>query len=265
MSAEAPHPSLPSAADVAFAQRLADAAGAAIRPHFRRLAGLDLKDDDSPVTVADRAAETAMRGLISEERPDDGVLGEEFDPVAAAGDRLWVLDPIDGTRAFVAGKPTFTTLVALVIAGRPVLGIIDQPFIGERWVGQDGGTTLNGEPITTRRGRGLAAAVISATAPEQFETAADRAAFGRVQRAAASLSWGGDGYAYGLVAAGALDVVVETGLKTFDYCAVAPVVAGAGGIVTDWTGQPLDLDSDGRIVAAGDAALHAQVLNELAG
>ncbi len=250
--------------DVALAHRLADAAGAAILPHFRRLDAVDIKDDATPVTVADRAAEEAMRGLIAAERGDDGVLGEEFDDVVARNGRLWVLDPVDGTKAFTAGKPTFTTLIALFEHGVATLGLIDQPYNRERWVGHDGAAWFNGRPLATRRGTPLARAVVSSTAPELFEAEADRAAFARVERAVAYLSWGGDAYAYGLLAMGGVDLIVEMQLKPFDLGPLAPIVEGAGGRITDWRGRPLGLQSDGRICAAGDADLHAAALARLA-
>jgi histidinol phosphatase-like enzyme (inositol monophosphatase family) len=253
------------ARDVALAHRLADAAGAAILPHFRRLDGVDVKADATPVTAADRDAERAMRALLAAERPDDGIVGEEFDDVAGAGGRAWVLDPIDGTKAFTAGKPTFVTLIALFETGVPVLGVIDQPYLRERWVGHDGAAWLNGRPLATRRGGDLARAVLSSTAPELFESAADRAAFARVERRVAYVSWGGDAYAYGLVAAGCVDLVVEMQLKTVDLGPLAPIVEGAGGRITDWRGRPLGLAGDGRICAAGDPDLHAAALAELAG
>jgi histidinol phosphatase-like enzyme (inositol monophosphatase family) len=251
--------------DVALAHRLADAAGAAILPHFRRLDGIDVKDDATPVTVADRAAEQAMRELLAAERPDDGILGEEFDDIAGTGERLWVLDPIDGTKAFTAGKPTFVTLIALFERGVPVLGVIDQPYNRERWAGHDGAAWFNGRPLATRRGTPLARAVVSSTAPELFETEADRSAFARLEREVAYPSWGGDAYAYGLLALGCVDLVVEMQLKPFDLGPLAPIVEGAGGRITDWRGTPLSLECDGRICAAGDAALHEAALARLAG
>lgn len=251
--------------DVALAHRLADAAGAAILPHFRRLDGVEVKPDATPVTAADHAAEAAIRRLLATERPDDGVLGEEFDDVVADNGRLWVLDPIDGTKAFTAGKPTFTTLIALFEDGAPVLGVIDQPYNRERWVGHDGGAWFNGRPLATRRGTPLARAVVSSTAPELFEAEADRAAFARVEREVAYLSWGGDAYAYGLLAMGCVDLIVEMQLKPFDLGPLAPIVEGAGGRITDWRGRPIGLASDGRICAGGDADLHAATLARLAG
>ena len=252
-------------ADVAFAHRLADASAAAVLPHFRRLDAIEIKADATPVTRADRAAEEAMRALLARERPADGVLGEEFAPIEGEGGRLWVLDPIDGTKAFTAGKPTFTTLIALFEHGRPVLGVIEQPYNRERWVGHDGAAWFNGRPLATRRGTTLSRAVTSSTAPELFESAADRAAFARVEAAVGYLSWGGDAYAYGLLAMGCVDLIVEMQLKPFDLGPLAPIVEGAGGRITDWGGRPLDLESDGRILAAGDAALHEAALARLAG
>jgi histidinol phosphatase-like enzyme (inositol monophosphatase family) len=251
--------------DVALAHRLADAAGAAILPHFRRLEAIDLKGDATPVTVADRGAEGAVRDLLAAERPADGILGEEFDDVAGTSGRLWVLDPIDGTKAFTAGKPTFATLIALFAAGQPILGVIDQPYNRERWVGHDGAAWFNGRPLATRGGTPLPRAVLSSTAPELFESAADRAAFARLEGEVGYLSWGGDAYAYGLLALGCIDLIVEMQLKPFDLGPLAPIVEGAGGRITDWNGQPLGLDSDGRICAAGDAELHAATLACLAG
>ncbi len=251
--------------DVRLAHCLADAAGAAILPHFRRLDRLDVKADASPVTVADRAAETALRDLIARERPEDGILGEEFAPVAGRSDRVWVFDPIDGTKAFAAGKPTFTTLIALAVDGRPVLGVIDQPYLRERWLGVDGTANFNGRPLRAQRARPLHAAILSSTAPEQFAADAERGAFDRLSERVAYVTWGGDAYAYGLLALGTVDLVVEAGLKAYDLAALAPILEGAGAIVSDWRGEPLHLDSDGRVVAAADPGLHADVLALLAG
>ncbi|TVQ34326.1 MAG: histidinol-phosphatase [Geminicoccaceae bacterium] len=252
-------------ADRALAERLADAAGRAVLPYFRRLDHLDLKADSSPVTAADRAAEQAMRQILAAERPGDGILGEEFEPVAGTGERLWVLDPIDGTKAFVTGKPMFTTLIALVERRIPVLGVIDQPWTRERWFGDGTRATLNGQPIQTRGCTALEAAVLSSTAPGMFQSEAERAALARLQGATAAMSWGGDAYAYGLLAAGCIDLVLETNLQPFDLAALVPVVTGAGGVITDWQGRPLTLDSAGDVLAAGDAALHRQALRTLGG
>ena len=247
-------------ADIALAQRLADAAGAVIRPYFRNLRSVDQKSDASPVTVADRAAEAAMRAILTAERPGDGIIGEEYGEDRAAAARLWVLDPIDGTRSFIAGRATFGTLIALLEDGVPVLGIIDQPVARERWLGARGrGTTCNGEPARTRRCAALARAHVATSAPHYFD-AADFAAFERVCGGTFDTLYGGDCQNYALLASGHLDLVVEAGLKLYDWAALVPVVEGAGGAVRDWTGERLRRGSDGRVVAAGDDALIEQVL-----
>lgn len=248
---------------IALANRMADAAGAAIRPHFRTRFEIEAKADASPVTVADRAAESAMRALIEAERPGDGIVGEEYGRVREGAGRVWVLDPIDGTRAFITGRPIFGTLVALLEDGVPVLGLIDQPISGERWLGVKGQvTTLNGAACTTRRCAKLANAHIGTTGPQYF--AADEfARFDAVRAAAGDIIYGGDCYNYALLASGHLDVVIEAGLKLYDFAALVPVVEGAGGRMTDWAGQPLDSQSSGQVIAAGDAALVDQVLRRL--
>ncbi len=247
-----------------FAHALADASGAAIRRHFRTSVPVETKADDSPVTVADREAEAAIRTMLAERYPEHGIVGEEFDDRRTETAEVWVIDPIDGTRAFIAGKPTFGTLIALLVDGRPVLGVIDQPVLGERWsAAAGGGARFCGDPIGTRICRGLAGAVLNTTSPDLFD-GADRDAFRRVSSHARSTLYGGDCYAYGLLASGYIDLVVEAGLKPYDFCALAPVIEGAGGCITDWNGDPLGLASDGRVVAAGDRRVHEEALNLLA-
>ena len=237
-------------ADIALAHALADAAGAAIRPLFRADFAQEVKADFSPVTQADQAAERAIRTLLAEHRPDDGVIGEEYGTDRGDAGRVWVLDPIDGTRAFIAGRPIFGTLIALLEDGKPVLGVIDQPITGERWIGARGVPTLfNGKPAISRRGRPLSRAIFATTVPwlcGPFET---------LRGAVGDALLGGDCYNYGLVASGHIDLVVEEGLKLHDFAALVPVVEGAGGVMTDWSGRPLDRGSDGRVIAAGDPAL----------
>src|SRR6266481_5865494 len=193
-----------TAGQIALADALADAAGAVIRPYFRQTIAVDDKADSSPVTIADREAEQAMRALIEARFPADGIFGEEFGTVRADAEFVWVLDPIDGTKSFISGIPLFGTLIALLHRGRPVLGIIDQPISQERWRGV---ARLKAEVKLTRHG--------------------------------------GDCYAYGLVASGFIDCVVEASLKPYDYCAMVLIIEGAGGIFTDWQGKPLGLASDG--------------------
>lgn len=251
--------------DIALAQRLADAAGAAIRPYYRAAHGLETKADTSPVTLADRAAEAAMRTILGAERPQDGIVGEEYGNERENANRVWVLDPIDGTRSFIAGRPIFGTLIALLVDGRPVLGVIDQPIGRERWLGVTGRQTLfNGGAVRTRSCTRLADAHIATSGPRYF-SADQLARFSSLCDSARDTLWGGDCYNYGLVASGHLDLVVEAGLKLFDFAALVPVVEGAGGRMSDWSGRPLDASSDGRVVAAGDPALVDEVLERMRG
>ena len=247
-------------AALALAAELADAAGEAIRPHFRQPIKIDDKPDLSPVTIADRSAEEAMRRLIAARFPDHGIIGEEYGREREDAEFVWVLDPIDGTKSFISGVPLFGTLIALARRGRPILGIIDQPISRERWVGAESRpTTLNGQPVRTRPSAGLGAATVFATSPDMFH-GNDAVAFGRVSVTAKLVRFGADCYAYGLVALGLIDCVIEASLKPYDFSAMVPIVEGAGGITSDWRGAPLTLGSDGRIVAAGDRRLHRQVL-----
>jgi inositol-phosphate phosphatase/L-galactose 1-phosphate phosphatase/histidinol-phosphatase len=250
---------------LAFAQHLADAAGEVIRPYFRKPLVVSDKPDLSPVTAADHAAEQTMRRLIEERFPAHGILGEEFGRVREDADFVWVLDPIDGTKSFISGVPLFGTLIALTHAGRPILGIIDQPVLRERWTGAAGRpTTLNGAAVGCRPCPVLASATLFATTPDMFK-GEDAAAFARVSGAVKLVRFGADCYAYGLLAAGFVDLVLEANLKPYDFCAMVPVVEGAGGAVTDWRGGGLDLASDGRILVAGDRRTHDAALALLAG
>jgi inositol-phosphate phosphatase / L-galactose 1-phosphate phosphatase / histidinol-phosphatase len=241
---------------LALALSLADAAGEAIRPYFRKPLTVDDKADLTPVTAADRAAELAMRSLIEERFPGHGILGEEFGRVREDAEFVWTLDPIDGTKSFISGVPLFGTLIALTRAKRPILGIIDQPISRERWVGVAGrATTLNSAVVYCRACPGLAGATLFATTPDMFKDI-DAMAFARVSSAVKLTRFGADCYAYGLLAAGFIDLVLEANLKPYDFCAMVPIVEGAGGVATDWQGAPLDLDSDGRILVAGDRRAH---------
>jgi inositol-phosphate phosphatase/L-galactose 1-phosphate phosphatase/histidinol-phosphatase len=249
--------------DIALAHRLAEAAGNAIRPLFRAAFTMEAKADASPVTQADRAAEAAIRAILEVECPADGIIGEEYGNVREGAGRVWVLDPIDGTRSFIAGRPIFGTLIALLEEGRPVLGLIDQPIARERWIGaSDRPTTLNGIVAGTRACPSLSQAHLATTGPSYF-AGAEGAAFQRVRAAARDTLWGGDCYNYALLASGHLDLVVEAGLKLYDLAALVPVVEGAGGRMRDWRGRPLSADSDGRVVAVGDAAILEEVLGLL--
>ena len=252
------------AENIVLAERLADAAGAAIRPYFRQPLDIETKGDLSPVTAADRASEAAMRAILEAERPNDGIIGEEYGRVRDDARYVWVLDPIDGTRAFIAGRPLFGTLVALLDDGRPVLGVIDQPIIGDRWVGvEHRPTLLNGQPARTRACAELAAARLATTSPQAF---ADDVfpMFERLRTQCRDTLYGGDCHNYGLLASGHLDLVVEAGLQLYDFAALVPVIEGAGGRMADWNGRPLDRNSDGRVIAAGDPSLIDAALRLLA-
>ncbi|THD35907.1 MAG: histidinol-phosphatase [Sphingomonas sp.] len=251
-------------ADIALAEALADAAGAAIRPYFRSGFDVETKDDQSPVTIADRAAEQAMRALLAAEAPRDGIAGEEFGTSEGSTGRQWVLDPIDGTRAFIAGRPLFGTLIALVIDGWPAIGVIDQPILKERWVGAVGRPTLfNGTPAATRACRDLKDALLATTSPACFGDS-ELHAFEHLDAAVRSTILGGDCYNYGAVASGHLDIVVESQLKLHDFAALVPVVEGAGGRMCDWAGDPLTATSAGDVIAAGDPARIDDILDALA-
>lgn len=253
-----------TAADVAFAHALADAAGAVIRPYFRAEFGLETKGDQSPVTRADREAEAAMRRLIAAERPRDGIAGEEFGAETGTSGRQWVLDPIDGTRAFIAGRPIFGTLIALLDNGWPVIGVIDQPVLKERWIGMAGrATEFNGVPVTTRRCAALADALLATTSPALFADD-ELHAFEHLDGAVRSTVLGGDCYNYACLASGHLDIVVESGLKLHDFAALVPVVEGAGGVMCDWAGDPLHAGSTGDVIAAGDPARVEDIMDALA-
>jgi inositol-phosphate phosphatase / L-galactose 1-phosphate phosphatase / histidinol-phosphatase len=231
-----------------------------IRPHFRTPLAIDDKPDLTPVTAADRAAELVMRDMIERRFPAHGIVGEEFGGVREDAEFVWVLDPIDGTKSFISGVPLFGTLIALTRAGRPILGVIDQPISRERWLGAAGcQSALSGVPIRCRDCPGLAAATLFATTPDMFR-GSEAAAFARVSAAAKLTRFGADCYAFGLVAAGFIDLVLEASLKPYDFCAVVPIVEGAGGIATDWRGAELGLGSDGRVIVAGDRRTHAAVL-----
>ena len=249
---------------LSLASELADAAGRAIRPYFRVPLQVDDKADLSPVTAADRAAEAAMRQLIAARFPGHGIIGEEYGPDRADAEFVWVLDPIDGTKSFISGVPLFGTLIALAQRGRPILGIIDQPILRERWIGAEGRqTTFNGAPISCRVCPDLAVATVFATSPDMFP-GSDAGAFARVAHAAKLVRYGADCYAYGLLAHGFIDLVIEASLKPYDFSAMLPIVAGAGGVASDGQGAPLSLASDGRVLVAGDRRAHEAALRLLA-
>lgn len=248
-----------------LAIRLADAAGPIARKYFRGRFEVDDKADSSPVTIADREIEAAIRSLIAETFPDHGILGEEEGRERMEADHVWVIDPIDGTQGFVTGKPLFGTLIALTHRGRPIVGVIDAPATGERWLGATGRPTrFCGQPARVRGCAGLDKAWLYATTPDMF-VGPEVEAFGRLRGRVKKSLYGADCYAYGLLANGSVDLVCEASLKPYDFCALAPVIEGAGGIVTDWEGRPLTIESGGRVLAAGDKIAHGAALAALGG
>jgi len=248
-------------------ERMADASGEIICRYFRAdpaTLQAESKSDESPVTIADRSAEAAMRTLIEDAYPEHGIFGEEFDFVRTDAEYAWVLDPIDGTRAFVTGMPVFGTLIALMQNGRPILGMINQPILNERWIGIAGRqTTLNGRPVSTSNVTRLADAAQYSTDPDMFGHGDDRAKVDAMLAEVKSKRYGGDCYAYALLASGFVDLVVEASLKIYDFMPLVPVVEGAGGVMTDWNGAALTRESDGHVVAAATAACHAAALAHL--
>nr|WP_321360525.1 histidinol-phosphatase [uncultured Hyphomonas sp.] len=252
--------------DLALANRLADAAWSAIRPHFRALSSIDNKaaagQSYDPVTEADRAAEKAMRDIILRERPQHGITGEEFGESPSSSGWRWVLDPVDGTRAFVAGLPVWTTLIALVDPlGFPVVGVIDQPVLGERYIGWPGGAALQTpggrSPLQVADIPSLSDAVISTTDPFIL-TDPEQDAWAELRGATRLARYGLDAYAYARLAGGTVHLVAESGLQAWDVAALIPVVTGAGGHATDWTGAPASLG--GQILCAASDKVMDQAL-----
>lgn len=233
--------------------------------HFRRPLDYQRKSDASPVTLADQGIERRLRERIAARFPDHGLLGEEFAPVP--GERFtWVIDPIDGTKSFITGMPLFGTLLALhdAEAGRPVWGVIDMPALGERWQGDGRAAWFDGQSARVSDCRDLTQAQICCTSPDFFG-AADWAAWQRLSGQAAYRRFGGDCYLYGMLASGWIDLVAEVSLQPFDFLALVPVIEGAGGVISDWEGAPLGMDSDGRVLAAATPDLHDQALAALRG
>ena len=252
---------------VAFIERLATSSGETILPFFRTSLGIDNKQAGSgfdPVTEADRAAEAAMRKLISTHFPQHGIVGEEFGNERADAEYVWVLDPIDGTKSFIGGFPVWGTLIALLHNGVPAFGMMHQPYIRERFSGDNGGARYrgpNGErQLAVRRCPSLSEATLYTTSPLLMNEA-QRALFGSVERQVRLSRYGGDCYAYCMLAAGHVDLVIESGLKSYDIAALVPIVTGAGGIVTTWDGKPAH--NGGNIIAAGDPRVHEAAMKLL--
>nr|GLL47401.1 bifunctional phosphatase IMPL2, chloroplastic [Ipomoea trifida] len=252
--------------------KLADASGVVIRNYFRKTFDILDKDDLSPVTIADRMAEDSMVKIIQENFPTHAIFGEEngWRCKEKTPEYVWVLDPIDGTKSFITGKPLFGTLISLLYKGEPILGIVDQPVLRERWLGLHGRkTTLNGQEICTRSCSDISRAYLYTTSPHLFNGDAE-VAFARVRDKVKVPLYGCDCYAYALLASGFVDLVIESGLKPYDFLALIPVIQGAGGIITDWKGHKLNWDASlgspatsFNVAAAGDKHVHKQALDLL--
>lgn len=228
--------------------------------YFRVPITVDNKADQSPVTIADRETEDAIRALISARHPDHGIFGEERGNQALGRRWRWIVDPIDGTKSFATGRATFGTLIALLEEDTPEFGIIDQGILGERWIGRrDQGTTFNGTPCRTRQETRLDHCSIYATTLDMFDDGT-LPAFRRLADSCQFRIWGGDCYSYGLLASGFTDIVCEADLFPYDYLALVPVVEGAGGIITDWQGNALTMDSGDRVLATANESLHEAAL-----
>ncbi|GLK81941.1 histidinol-phosphatase [Ancylobacter defluvii] len=251
-----------------FVHELATVSGQVILPFFRTALGVEDKNKGAvfdPVTAADRAAEQAMRNLIQKTFPQHGIRGEEYGNHNLDAEYLWILDPIDGTKSFIAGLPAWGTLIGLAHHGAPVYGMMHQPFVGERFYG-DGMTARYRGPagprsLSVRPCATLGEALLMTTSPRLMKET-DRARYGEVERQVRLPRYGGDCYAYCMIAAGHVDLVIETELQDYDIAALIPIVEGAGGVITDWEGNPAQ--GGGRIIAAGDKRVHEQAMKVLA-
>ena len=243
-----------------FAGHLADEARAVAMRYFRTNLAVEEKPDQSPVTMADKGAEEIMRSMIADAYPQHGILGEEFGQEGRGREWVWVLDPIDGTGAFIAGMPLFGILIALARNGTPVLGLIDAPAVNERWTGSAGRPTLfNGARCAASTTDDLGQATLHTTSPDMF-SGGQEARFHALCAATKRQRYGGDCYQYGVLALGGIELVIEDNMKPHDFMALAPVVTGAGGCISDWSGAPLTLESGGEVLASANPALHEAAL-----
>jgi inositol-phosphate phosphatase/L-galactose 1-phosphate phosphatase/histidinol-phosphatase len=245
---------------LSFAQSLADEAARMVAEHLGADISVTLKPDRTFVTELDQAIEARLREQIADRYPDHGILGEEMADRPAHSDFTWVLDPIDGTAALVAGMPVYGTLIALAHQDHPILGVMHFPATQERWAGAQGLPTLhNGKPCQVRSGESLASAIMSASNPDFFD-AHEKRALAALSAHTAWRIYGGAALSYGRLAMGRTDLALDAGLKVHDYAAFVPILQGAGGLITDWTGQALTLHSGSRVLAAGDPRRHAAAL-----
>lgn len=247
-----------------FANILADASGGILRHGFKTTPKVRRKYDLSPVTQIDIDVETRLRSMIEERFPEHGVIGEELGNTNENAEYQWVIDPIDGTRSFIAGYPLFTTLIALLREGKPILGVINQPILYERWAAISGGeTSYNNSPLPLLKGNNILSQTNIATTSTEYFTSKQAEKFAGLRDAAANTILGGDGYAYAMLASGKLDIVVDAAMKPYDFCALAPIIEGVGGVISDWEGNPITSSSDGSVIAAANKKLHSEALSLL--
>lgn len=240
---------------MAFANRVAEAVGEVHRKYYRRPLSTEYKDDSSPVTQADQESEQMVREMVMKQFPEHGIIGEEYPPHQADADYVWITDPVDGTKYFMTGHPMFALLLGLAYKGEFVLGVIDQAITGERWIGADGiGSFLNGEIIRTRACASLDKAIIARPGFEWHTEGRDHY-IDKIWKASHWAQWGVAPYDYGLLASGHIDLVLNAGPLVHDYAALDPVIRNAGGIITDWSGNRLNVNSPNHIVACGDVRL----------
>lgn len=248
---------------IKLANYMADKAGEILIRHFRSNQDVENKSDNSPVTEADREVERLFRDIIKEQRPQDGIYGEEYGHKKTQSGYTWVFDPIDGTKQFASGRANFVTLIALCYEDCPIMSVMDQPILKERWVGVKGRrTTFNNTPVSTRKCKSLKNAKTGITSPRNFS---NYETLPIIHEATEFIAWGGHGYGFGQLASGWLDLVLEKHFGPFDTLPVVPIVQGAGGIITDWRGNPPDLENFGKVVASGTPEIHEQVLDLLLG
>lgn len=252
-----------------FANHLADLSAPIARKYFRTPNGEIVKEDKSPVTLADREIEEVLRAEIAKKFPEHGIIGEEFGNTNQDYDYQWIIDPIDGTSSFIIGRPTFGTLIALAYKGKVKIGIINQPISNERWLGVENeggkqGAWLNGKAIKSRNCGEIKNAIISTTSQfffeendlKKFENIASQAKYQRF----GGVVYGADCYAYALLASGFIDIIIEPSLKIYDYAALIPIIKMSGGFIGDWQGNEIQLESEGKIIACGSKAIYEEVV-----
>lgn len=249
---------------VSFAKYLSDESAKVIKQYFRKPIDISNKEDQSPVTIADKNTELLIRNLISSKYPNHGILGEEFEDKDKESEYLWVIDPIDGTRSFIAGHKDFGTLIALLHNKKPIIGIINCPIHDERWLGVNGKqTTMNGKNIKTSDTINLDQSYLCSTGLYMFKNDNFKKGFEKIIDKTKYHRYGGDCYNYGLLASGFIDIVIENMLKTHDYMALIPIIEGAGGKITDRYGKSINLDSDGSVVVSANEKLHKKIIEEI--